>query len=172
MPGDLPNAVLFACTQNVIRSPMAAAIMKHLYGHKVYVASAGVQPGEADPFIATVLDEIGIELGKHRPHNFADLEDSSFDLAISLSPEAHHWALELTRTMAIETEYWPTMDPSATAGQPRTNSRQLPGGARRAGKTDQGKVRRAGRQRRIKQGFFRNLLHLAANEVHLSRRFL
>ena len=67
MPGDLPNAVLFACTQNVIRSPMAAAIMKHLYGHKVYVASAGVRPGETDPFIATVLDEIGIDLGKHRP---------------------------------------------------------------------------------------------------------
>ncbi|HQX85980.1 MAG TPA: low molecular weight phosphatase family protein, partial [Aestuariivirga sp.] len=88
MPGDLPHAVLFACTQNVIRSPMAAAIMKHFYGHRVYVASAGVKPGDPDPFIATVLDEIGIDLGKHRPHNFSDLEDSSFDLAISLSPEA------------------------------------------------------------------------------------
>ncbi len=116
MPDDLPNAVLFACTQNVIRSPMAAAIMKHFYGHKVYVASAGLKPGEADPFLTAVLDEIGIELGKHRPHTFAELEDSSFDLAISLSPEAHHWALELTRTAAIEIEYWPTQDPSATAG--------------------------------------------------------
>ena len=82
MPGDLPHAVLFACTQNVIRSPMAAAIMKHFYGHKVYVASAGVKPGDPDPFIAAVLDEIGIDLGKHRPHNFSDLEDASFDLAI------------------------------------------------------------------------------------------
>jgi protein-tyrosine-phosphatase len=116
MPDDLPNAVLFACTQNVIRSPMAAAIMKHLYGHKIYVASAGLKPGEADPFLKTVLDEIGIELGKHQPHTFAELEDSSFDLAVSLSPEAHHWALELTRTTAIETEYWPTQDPSATSG--------------------------------------------------------
>jgi protein-tyrosine-phosphatase len=116
MPGDLPNSILFACTQNVIRSPLAAAIMKHLYGHRVYVASAGVKAGEADPFIGVVLDEIGIDLGKHRPHCFADLEDSSFDLAISLSPEAHHWALELTRTMAIGAEYWPTPDPSATAG--------------------------------------------------------
>ena len=116
MPGDLPNAVLFACTQNVIRSPMAAAIMKHLYGHKVYVASAGVKPGESDPFIAAVLDEIGIELGKHRPHNFADLEDSSFDLAISLSPEAHHKALELTRTIAADVEYWPTPDPTNIEG--------------------------------------------------------
>jgi protein-tyrosine-phosphatase len=116
MSGDLPNAVLFACTQNVIRSPMAAAIMRHFYGHRVYVASAGLKPGEADPFLTVVLDEIGIDLGKHRPHTFAELEDSSFDLAISLSPEAHHWAMELTRTTAIDIEYWPTSDPSATAG--------------------------------------------------------
>jgi protein-tyrosine-phosphatase len=116
MAEDLPSAVLFACTQNVIRSVMAAAIMKHFYGHRVYVASCGVRPGQADPFVATVMDEIGITIGRHRPQGFEDLEDSSFDLVISLSPEAHHRALELTRTMAIEAEYWPTMDPSVTAG--------------------------------------------------------
>ncbi len=116
MAGDLPSAVLFACTQNVIRSVMAAAIFKHFYGHKVYVASCGVRPGQVDPFVAVVMDEMGIDLGKHRPQGFDDLEDSSFDLVISLSPEAHHRALEMTRTMAIEAEYWPTMDPSATAG--------------------------------------------------------
>ncbi|MCB1378176.1 MAG: low molecular weight phosphatase family protein [Alphaproteobacteria bacterium] len=116
MPGDLPSAVLFACTQNVIRSVMAAAIMKHFYGHRVYVASCGVRPGQPDPFVAAVMDEMGINIGKHRPQGFDDLEDSSFDMVISLSPEAHHRALELTRTMAIEAEYWPTMDPSITAG--------------------------------------------------------
>lgn len=116
MAGDLPSAVLFACTQNVIRSPMAAAIMRHMYGHKVHVASVGLKPGEADPFVAAVLQEIGIDIGKHRPHSFRDLEDSNFDLAISLSPEAQHWTKELTRTMAIETEYWPTQDPSAAVG--------------------------------------------------------
>ena len=116
MPGDLPSAVLFACTQNVIRSPMAAAIMKHFYGHKVYVASCGVKPGTPDPFVAAVMEEMGIDMGKFRPQGFDDLEDSSFDLVISLSPEAHHRALELTRTMAIEAEYWPTIDPSVTMG--------------------------------------------------------
>lgn len=116
MAGDLPGAVLFACTQNVIRSVMAAAIYRHFYGHKSYVASAGVRPGERDPFVAAVMDEMGIDISKHRPQSFDDLEDSSFDLVISLSPEAHHRALELTRTMAIEAEYWPTMDPSITAG--------------------------------------------------------
>ena len=97
MAGDLPGAVLFACTQNVIRSVMAEAIMKHFYGHKVYAASCGLKPGEPDPFVAAVMDEMGIDVANHRPQGFDDLEDSSFDVVISLSPEAHHRALEMTR---------------------------------------------------------------------------
>jgi len=116
MAADLPGALLFACTQNAIRSPMAAAIARHFYGNRVFIASCGVRPGEPDPFVTIVMDEIGIDLKKHRPQSFADLEDSSFDVVISLSPEAHHRALEMTRTMAIEAEYWPTFDPSAAMG--------------------------------------------------------
>ena len=116
MSADLPGALLFACTHNVIRSPMAAAIARHLYGKRAFIASCGVRPGEPDPFVSSVMEEIGIDLKKHRPQAFADLEDSSFDVVISLSPEAHHRALEMTRTIAIEAEYWPTLDPSATMG--------------------------------------------------------
>ena len=116
MAADLPGALLFACTQNAIRSPMAAAIARHFYGNRMFIASCGVRPGEPDPFVTIVMDEIGIDLKKHRPQSFADLEDSSFDVVISLSPEAHHRALEMTRTMAIEAEYWPTFDPSAAMG--------------------------------------------------------
>lgn len=116
MAVDLPGSVLFACSHNAIRSPMAAAMMRHYYGHRVFVASCGLRAGETDPFIAGVLDEIGVPLGKHRPQAFDDLDDTSFDMVISLSPEAHHRALEMTRTMAIEAEYWPTIDPSAAMG--------------------------------------------------------
>jgi protein-tyrosine-phosphatase len=116
MTGDLPGAVLFACSQNVIRSPMAAAVMRHFYGHRVFVASCGVRAGEDDPFVHTAMEEIGIKLGRHRPQSFDDLEDTNFDMVVSLSPEAHHRALELTRTQAIEAEYWPTFDPSAISG--------------------------------------------------------
>lgn len=116
MSADLPGAVLFACSQNAIRSPMAAAIMKHYYGHRVFVDSCGVRAGEPDSFIVQVLDEIGIDLNKHAAKCFDDLEDTSFDQVISLSPEAHHKAMEMTRTMAIDVEYWPTIDPSLSAG--------------------------------------------------------
>ena len=113
---ELPGAVLFACTLNAVRSPMAAAIMRHLFGRFVYVESAGVRAGDLDPLAVEVMDEIGIEIGKHKPRRFEDLEDSSFDLAITLSPEAHHKAMELTRTSAMEVEYWPTQDATAYEG--------------------------------------------------------
>jgi protein-tyrosine-phosphatase len=109
-----PSAVLFACTMNAVRSPMAAAILRHLGGRMLYVASAGVREGEADPFVTTVMDEIGIDVSKHRPHTLRDLRDTSFDLIVTLSPEAHHQALELTRTMAVDVEYWATFDASLT----------------------------------------------------------
>ncbi len=114
---ELPGAVLFACTMNAVRSPMAAAILRHLAGRRSYVESAGVRAGEVDPFVAAVMDEIGIDVAGHRPHTLADLHDTSFDLIVSLSPEAHHQALELTRTMAVDVEYWPTFDASVMIGQ-------------------------------------------------------
>jgi protein-tyrosine-phosphatase len=114
---DLPGAVLFACTMNSVRSPMAAAILRHLAGRRVYVESAGVRAGGPDAFAQAVMDEIGIDISRHRPHTIRDLHDTSFDLIVTLSPEAHHQALELTRTMAVEVEYWPTFDATLAVGQ-------------------------------------------------------
>ena len=113
---ELPQAVLFACSQNAVRSPMAEAIMKQLYGKFCYVDSAGARAGDADPFIREVLDEAGIDLGKHKSKSFDDLEDASFDLVITLSPEAHHKTMDLTHTMAVDVEYWPIMDPTIVEG--------------------------------------------------------
>jgi protein-tyrosine-phosphatase len=113
---ELPGSVLFACTHNSIRSAMAESIMKSLYGHTVYVDSAGVQAKEIDGFVVEVLDEIGLDAAAHVAKNLDDLEDSSFDLIISLSPEAHLKAQEITRTSATETEFWNTLDPSTTDG--------------------------------------------------------
>jgi protein-tyrosine-phosphatase len=119
-PGEKrPQAVLFLCGQNSIRSPMAAAITKHFFGKSIYVSSAGVRKGEIDPFVTAVMDEIGIDLAKHKPATVEEREDDeglNFDLAISLSPQAHHRALELTRKLPIEVEYWPTTDPTIEEG--------------------------------------------------------
>src|SRR5207244_5672088 len=94
-------------------------LFKHLFGHVAYVNSAGVRKGETDPFAIAAMDEIGLDIAKHRPMTFEELEDLeglNFDLIVTLSPEAHHKALELTRTLAAEVEYWPTVDPTAIEG--------------------------------------------------------
>lgn len=101
---------------NAVRSPMAAALMRHLAAKGIYVESAGVRAGALDPLAVEAMEEIGLEIGKHRPRRFEDLEDGSFDLVITLSPEAQHKAVELTRTAATEVEYWPTIDPTAVEG--------------------------------------------------------
>ena len=112
----MERAVLIACTMNAVRSPMAAAMLRHLAAGKLYVESAGVRAGELDPMAVEVMEEVGLEIGKHRPRCFEDLEDGSFDLVITLSPEAQHKAMELTRTAATRVEYWPTLDPTAVEG--------------------------------------------------------
>jgi len=114
-----PQAVLFACGLNSVRSPMAAALLKQMLGGSLYVGSAGVRKGELDAFAAAAMDEIGIDIAAHKPMTFEELEDLeglNFDLIVTLSPEAHHGALELTRTLAAEVEYWPTADPTAIEG--------------------------------------------------------
>ncbi len=103
-----------------MRSPMAEGILKQLLGRRIYVDSAGVRPGRIDPFVVAVMDEIGIDVGKHRSKTFDDLEDTSFDLIVSLSPEAQHRAVEMTRTMASEVEFWNTMDPTVVEGSRET----------------------------------------------------
>src|SRR5712692_7264125 len=114
-----PQAVLFACGRNSVRSPMAAALFKQLFGRTAYVGSTGVRKGELDPFAVAAMDEVGLDIAKHRPMTFDELEDwegLNFDLIVTLAPEAHHKALELTRTLAAEVEYWPTPDPTLATG--------------------------------------------------------
>jgi protein-tyrosine-phosphatase len=110
------QSVLFMCNFNAVRSLAAEAVARHYFGKSTYVQSAGVRSGEpADPFMVAALDEIGINASKHRPRTLLELEEwegLNFDLIITLSPEAHHAALEVTRTNAVDVEYWPTPDPT------------------------------------------------------------
>ena len=110
------QSALFMCNFNAVRSLAAEAIARHYFGRSIYVQSAGVRSGEpADPFMVAALDEIGIDAARHKPRTLAQLEEwegLNFDLIITLAPEAHHAALELTRTNAVDVEYWPTADPT------------------------------------------------------------
>jgi len=107
------------CAQNAVRSPMAEGLTKHFFGRSLYVQSAGVRKSEADGFMLAVMDEMGIDETRHKPRTIDELEEwegLNFDLIITLSPEAHHKALGLTRTIAADVEYWPTADPTIVQG--------------------------------------------------------
>src|SRR6266478_2575712 len=120
MPGRRPHkTVLVACGFNSARSSMAAALFGNMFGRASYAGSAGVRRGELDPFAVAAMEEIGLDIAKHRPMTFEELEDwegLNFDLIVTLTPEAHHKALELTRRVAAEVEYWPTPDPTIQEG--------------------------------------------------------
>jgi protein-tyrosine-phosphatase len=118
-----PGAVLFACNFNSVRSPMAEALLKRLVGDRIFVDSCGLKysrgGGEADsvdPFAQAVMAEFGCDLAGHQAKIFDDLEDDSFDLVISFTPEAQHRAVEYARGRAAEIEYWPIFDPTLTEG--------------------------------------------------------
>ena len=123
-PGDpaapsrnrMPGSILFLCGLNVIRSPIAEQLARRMLPATVFVASAGVHAGERDPFVDAVLAESGLSLGNRQPRRLEDMEDVYFDLIVTLAPEAHHRALELTRSLAVDVEYWPTPDPTTTTG--------------------------------------------------------
>ena len=110
------SSVLFLCGMNAIRSPMAEAIARTLLPQGVYISSAGVRAGERDPFVDIVLSEHGISLLDHEPRVFDGMEDTSFDLIVTMAPEAHHVALDETGTQSVFVEFWPMPDPSAAEG--------------------------------------------------------
>ena len=114
-----PLAVLFACGRNSIRSPIAAGLFGQMFGRTIYVGSAGARKGELDPFAVAVMAEIDVDISRHKPMTFEELDELeglNFDLIITLAPEAHHRALELTRINAVDVEYWPTADPTDVEG--------------------------------------------------------
>jgi protein-tyrosine-phosphatase len=120
MTARSPQAVLFMCGQNSVRSPIAASLLRQLVPHGLYIQSAGVSRADLDPFAVAVMKESGIDISAHKPWTIEDLEDwegFNFDLIITLSPEAHHKALQLTATLATEVEYWPTPDPVGVEGR-------------------------------------------------------
>ena len=113
---DRPSSILFVCSENALRSPMAEALTKKRYGTEIFVDSVGVRDGDLDPLAIAVMDEIGIDISRHKSKRLDDLMDTSFEVIVTLSPEAQHKAIELTRVTASEVEYWPTPDPSVEEG--------------------------------------------------------
>ncbi|MFN3643208.1 MAG: low molecular weight phosphatase family protein [Gemmobacter sp.] len=116
---SFPQAVLFCCDHNAVRSPMAEALMKRFYGQRAYVQSAGVENDlEIDGFAIAVCREWGIELARHRSRSFEEMQQlgedlEGFDLIVALSPASQRQAIARTRHAHTAVEFWPIIDPTA-----------------------------------------------------------
>jgi arsenate reductase len=123
--GEFPQAVLFCCDHNAVRSPMAEALMKKFYGQRAYVQSAGVKNDmEIDGFSVAVCAELGIELSRHRSRSFEEMQElgddlGQYDLIIALSARSKTQALDLTKHYHLTVEYWPIIDPTSLGGDTR-----------------------------------------------------
>ncbi len=120
----MPGSVLFTCNLNAVRSPMAEALTKHLYGTRFFIDSAGLEPADRDPFAIAVMDEIGIDMRLDHPLAIDAVDIGSFDLVISLTPESCARVTELAHAQAVDVEFWPTLDPFA-AGEIGSREQRL-----------------------------------------------
>ncbi len=111
---ELPT-VLFVCSMNSVRSPMAAALARQAFPGRIIARSVGVNGGKADQFVHEVMEEIGIDMSVHTPHILDELVANRFDLVITLSDDAPE-AVARKGLEAGEVEQWTVADPSLVEG--------------------------------------------------------
>jgi protein-tyrosine-phosphatase len=116
MSAENPKSVLFLCSRNTVRSPMASALVRHAFGNRIYVASAGVNPGEADSIATQVMGEMDIDIAGRTPRGIDELDDTHFDLIVALASDARAEAERLAPRLGAHVEYWPTPDPTMFEG--------------------------------------------------------
>ena len=110
------SSVLYVCSMNSTRSPMAEEITKMLYGDKIFSQSAGAKTGEYNGFAVEVMNELGVSMENHVPRAIEELESGYYDLIVTLSEEAHEKTMEIASDQAVTIEYWPTNDPTIVTG--------------------------------------------------------
>lgn len=109
-----PVRVLFLCTGNSSRSQMAEAILRHLGGPRVEVASAGSAPKPLHPDAVRVMHERGLDMTGHRPKHLDELAGRRFDRVITLCDRVREVCPEFPG--APEVTHWSLPDPAGEGG--------------------------------------------------------
>ena len=76
--------VLFICTHNAARSQMAEGFLNALYGERYEAFSAGIEPGEVNPYAITVMAEVGIDISQHRSKSLDEFHGKQFDFVVTV----------------------------------------------------------------------------------------
>lgn len=94
-PTGSPARVLFICSGNSARSPMAEGWLNHLGGGRVTARSAGISPGSLHPLAVAAMAEHGVDISAHRPAQLSQFADHSFTRVITLCDKARENCGEL-----------------------------------------------------------------------------
>ena len=106
--------VLFLCTHNSARSQMAEGFLRALAGDRFEAASAGTEATRVHPLAIRVMDEVGIDLGRHSSKTFDQFLAQPWDCVITVCDNAsERCPIFPTRTTRL---HWSFEDPSAAAG--------------------------------------------------------
>jgi len=120
MPGSLvaPGAarrILFVCTGNSGRSPMAEGLLRYRAGARVTAASAGIRPKPVHPHaVAVMRDGYGVDIAGHRPVPVDTVARERFDYVISLCDKAREACPEFAGRPGLI--HWSLPDPAAGEG--------------------------------------------------------
>jgi ArsR family transcriptional regulator, arsenate/arsenite/antimonite-responsive transcriptional repressor / arsenate reductase (thioredoxin) len=106
----LPARVLFICSGNSSRSPMAEGWLNHLGDGRVTARSAGISPGTLHPLAVTAMAEHGVDISGHRPAQLSDFADDSFTRVITLCDRARENCGELPAESA--SVHWSIPNPA------------------------------------------------------------
>ena len=122
VPPSLPDRaarvrVLFLCTGNSARSQMAEALLQHLAGERVEVASAGSHPKAMHDNTVRAMRARGIDLGGRRSKPISELAGRRFDHVITLCDRVREVCPEFPGHPRLI--HWSVADPSAAGGSAR-----------------------------------------------------
>jgi protein-tyrosine-phosphatase/DNA-binding transcriptional ArsR family regulator len=104
------STVLFICTGNSARSPMAAAWLNRLGGGRVTAQSAGVVPAALHPLAVAAMAEHGVDISGHRPAHLNALAARSFTRVITLCDRAREACGELPASLGAA--HWSIANPA------------------------------------------------------------
>lgn len=109
------KSVLFICSLNSIRSPMAEGLMKQRYGSDVYIQSCGLEAGPLNDLMVAVMREKGFDMSEHKSRSLEELSDTSYDVVVAFTQDVKHAAKAVFDDSDTEIIYWPTPDPTMGA---------------------------------------------------------
>jgi protein-tyrosine-phosphatase len=114
-PEPVRRRVLFVCTGNTGRSPMAEALLRHRAGEHVEAASAGIRPKALHPdAVAVMRDRYRIDITGHRPTQVETVAHDQFDFVITLCDKAREHCPEFPGHPGLI--HWSMPDPAAAEG--------------------------------------------------------